>query len=69
MSLVLLEVGCILTIGNHTTAFHYIHYFLYKFGHEHGKGLRADAGVGGSRRQSCEFLKATHVGELEDSAR
>lgn len=70
MNLVLLEVGCILTMENHTTPFHYFHYFLYKSALEHSDCLRADAGVGASGRQSLvSCFKETQAGEVEKDGR
>lgn len=69
MNLVLWEVGCVLTMENHTTLFHYIHYFLYKSGPGHSDRARADAGVevsGGRSLVTCfEETQKARCGRMD----
>lgn len=52
---------------SHTTLFHYIYYFLYKFGQEHSDSLVADPGVGAGGRQSLgSCFRETQAGQIEE---
>lgn len=55
---------------NHMTLFHYIYYFLYKFGQKHSDSLVADPGVGAGGRQSLgSCFQESQAGLMEEEGR
>lgn len=52
------------------TLFHYIYYFLYKFGQKHSDSLVADPGVGAGGRQSLgSCFQESQAGLMEEEGR